>query len=57
MTLRSNAKNIGNLDGIRFTFTATCPEQYAGIALNEAQRVRFTDIKVKLKGGIGVDLN
>lgn len=57
VTLRSNAKNIGNLDGIRFTFTATCPEQYAGIALNEAQRVRFTDIKVKLKGGIGVDLN
>lgn len=57
VTLRSDAQNIGNLDGIKFTFTATCPDQYVGVALNKDQEVRFTNIKVKLIGGVGVDLN
>ena len=57
VTLTSSAKNIGNLDGVRFTFRATCPADMAGKALNENQALRFTNIKFKILGGVGVDLN
>lgn len=57
VTLRSESKNIGNLDGIQFVFTATSSDRYVGTALNQEQEVRFTNIKVKLLGGIGIDLN
>lgn len=53
----SNARNIGNLDGIRFRFHATCGNSTVGVALNEKQSLRFTEIKLKLKGGVGIDLN
>lgn len=57
VTLRSESKNIGNLDGIQFVFTATSSDRYVGTALNQEQEMRFTNIKVKLLGGIGIDLN
>ncbi|MCM1348352.1 MAG: hypothetical protein NC338_02990 [Firmicutes bacterium] len=57
VNLRSNAANIGNLDGVRFTFKATCPPGFTGTPLNENQSVKFTNIRLKLIGGVGVDLN
>lgn len=57
VTITSTAKNIGNLDGVRFSFRASCPADMAGKALNENQALRFTNIKLKIIGGVGVDLN
>lgn len=57
VTLSSTADNIGNLDGVRFTFRATCPAELTGVALNEAQALRFTNIRLRILGGVGVDLN
>jgi len=57
VTLQSSADNIGNLDGVRFTFRASCPEAMTGKHLNQNQALRFTNIKLKIIGGVGVDLN
>lgn len=55
--LSSTARNLGELDGVRLTFKATCPESMSGIPLNEEQALRFTAIKIKILGGVNVDLN
>lgn len=57
VTLTSNAANIGNLDGVRFVFRARSGSQAVGVPLNKNQSLRFTDIRLKLKGGVSVDLN
>lgn len=57
INLTSTGKNIGNLDGVLFSFTASCPEKYVGVALNKDQEVRFTNIRVRLIDGVTVDLN
>lgn len=57
VVLRSTGANLGNLDGVRLIFDATSDAAYAGINLNSAQNLRFTDIKVKLVGGAIIDLN
>ena len=57
VTFTSDAKNIGNLDGVRFFFKATCGENAVGVPLNVNQSLKFTDIRLKLVGGVGVDLN
>lgn len=55
--LSSTAANLGQLDGVRLTFKATCPDSMSGIPLNEAQALRFTDIRIKILGGVNVNLN
>lgn len=55
--LRSTAGNIKDLDGIRIVFDATADGTCAGTPLNEAQALRFTDIRISITGGITVDLN
>lgn len=57
VTLRSESDNLGRLDGLQFRFTGKCPQKYVGHPLNEAQQVIFTNIKLNIKGGIGIDLN
>ncbi|MGM9817158.1 MAG: hypothetical protein ACI304_08925 [Lepagella sp.] len=57
ITLRSNAENIGRLDGLHLEFKVTSSPEHVGEALNEAQALRFTDIRLKLKGGVTVDAN
>lgn len=57
VTLKSDAANIGNLDGVWFSFRATCPYGMVSTPLNVNQALRFTNIRVKLVGGVGVDLN
>ncbi len=55
--LRSTAGNIKNLDGVRISFDATTDAACAGTPLNEAQAMRFTDIRISITGGITIDLN
>lgn len=55
--LKSEAKNMGNLDGIRLIFDGTTAAQYVGENLNKGQSLRFEDIKVTIVGGITIDLN
>lgn len=57
VTLRSNADNIGRLDGLHLEFKVTSSPKHVGEALNEAQALRFTEIRLKLKGGITIDAN
>lgn len=55
--LTSKASNLGNLDGVRLSFKATCPGSMSGVPLNKSQALRFTDIRIKLIGGVNIDLN
>lgn len=55
--LRSTAGNLKDLDGIRIVFDATADETCAGTPLNEAQALRFTEIRITITGGVTVDLN
>lgn len=55
--LRSTAGNIKNLNGVRVSFDATTDAACVGIPLNEAQAMRFTDIRISITGGITIDLN
>ena len=49
--------SIKGLDGIKLIITATASESTAGTALNANQTLKFDDIKLRLKGGITMDLN
>lgn len=57
ITLESTAKNIGALDGVRIKFRGNTAPEYAGINLNERQSLKFTNIAVKILGGVVIDLN
>lgn len=49
--------NVKGLDGIEMTVTAKAGENTAETALNENQTLKLDDIKLRLKGGITMDLN
>ncbi len=55
--LVSTAENIGDLDGVQFEFDATSTPGLVGTPLNINQYLQFTDIRLKLYGGIDIDLN
>lgn len=55
--LKSTGPNISNLDGIRIRFEASSDASCAGQNLNEAQALRFTDIRISITGGVTIDLN
>lgn len=57
ITLKSTGKNIKDLDGIKIVFDAKSTPEVAGINLNAGQALRFNNIKIKVIGGITVDLN
>jgi len=55
--LKSTGPNLKNLDGIRIRFEASSDAACAGQALNEAQALRFTEIRISISGGVTIDLN
>lgn len=55
--LKSTGTNIKNLYGVRIRFEATADAACAGQPLNEAQSLRFTDIRISISGGVTIDLN
>lgn len=57
VSIKSTGGNIGNLDGVRFVFDATSDAATAGINLNSAQALTFTDVLVSVIGGATIDLN
>lgn len=57
ITLASTGENIKELDGIQLIFDAKSNAEVAGVNLNENQALRFEQIKVKIIGGVTVDLN
>lgn len=57
VTLKSTAANMGELDGIEFDFDATSSSDFIGVPLNIKQALRFTEIKLQLRGGVDIDLN
>lgn len=54
--LKSTAQNMGHIYGIRYAFDARSGEMVS-VTLNEKQAIRFTDIKVRLIGGVQINLN
>ncbi|MDE6098249.1 MAG: hypothetical protein K2G24_05115, partial [Muribaculaceae bacterium] len=57
ITLRSDASNLGNLDGVRIMFDGTTDASLIGVNLNRAQSLEFENIIIKIAGGLTVDLN
>ena len=57
VTLKSTAANIKELDGVRLVFDAVTADGYTGVNLNEGMSLKFDNIKVKIVGGVIVDLN
>lgn len=57
ITIRSTGSNIGDLDGVELLFDATSDTRFVGTPLNAAQALKFTNIVLKLIGGIDIDLN
>lgn len=49
--------NVKGLDGIEMTVTARAGENTAETALNENQTLKLDEIKLRLKGGVTMDLN
>lgn len=54
--LKSTAQDMGRIYGIRYVFDARSGDM-VGVTLNSEQSVRFTDITIRLKGGVQVNLN
>lgn len=55
--LTSTADNIGALDGVQFEFDATATPGLVGTPLNDNQYLQFTNVRLKLYGGVDIDLN
>ncbi|MDE5642747.1 MAG: hypothetical protein K2I56_04580 [Muribaculaceae bacterium] len=57
IVLSSTAENLGRLDGIRMEFEGTTDAAHVGKNLNKAQSLEFNNIRIKIIGGVTVDLN
>lgn len=57
ISLRSEAANLGELDGVRLVFDGTTDAAHVGDNLNKAQSVEIDNILVKIVGGVTIDLN
>lgn len=53
--LKSTGENIANLDGIEIVFDAESGDA-GGVSLNSSQSLRFDNVKIRIRGGITVDL-
>lgn len=56
-TLTTDDGKIAGLDGIEISVVATVDNSVSDVTLNENQTMQFTEIKLKLIGGITMDLN
>ena len=55
-TVTTTDGSMKGLDGLKLTVTATGSEETSGVCLNETQYIKITDLKLKLKGGITMEL-
>ena len=55
-TVTTTDGSMKGLDGLKLTVTATGSEETSGVCLNENQYIKITDLKLKLKGGITMEL-
>lgn len=56
-TLTTDDGKIAGLDGIEISVVASVDNNVGDVTLNENQTMQFTEIKLKLIGGITMDLN
>lgn len=56
-TLTTDDGKIAGLDGIEISVVASVDNSVSDVTLNENQTMQFTEIKLKLIGGITMDLN
>lgn len=57
-TLESNdGSRIKGLDGMEIRIMGTADEAYSNVQLNENQSLKLEDVKIKVTGGITMDLN
>lgn len=57
VVLSSTAQNLANLYGIEFEFDGTTDPSCVGVPLNSAQSLKFEEIRLRLIGGVDIDLN
>ena len=57
ITLQASNSAFKTLDGIKYRVSAVTDAKYNGINLNENQKLVLDNIKVKVIGGVTVDLN
>lgn len=55
-TVSTTDGSIKGLDGLKLTVTATGSEETSGVCLNENQYIKIDNLKMKLKGGITMEL-
>lgn len=56
-TLTTDDGKIAGLDGIEISVVASVDNKVSDVTLNENQTMQFTEIKLRLVGGITMDLN
>ena len=56
-TVSTTNGSIKGLDGLKLTVTAKGSEETKNVSLNENQYIQIQDLKLKLTGGITMDLN
>lgn len=57
IVLSSTAANLARLHGVEFEFDGTTAPSCVGVPLNEAQSLKFEEIRLRLIGGVDIDLN
>lgn len=57
IVLKSTAENLGRLDGVRVAFDGTTDAAHVGDNLNQNQSIEFNNVRIKILGGVTVDLN
>lgn len=56
-SISSDNGNVKGLDGIEMTITAKAGKNTAETALNEKQTLKLDEIRLRVKGGVTMDLN
>lgn len=57
MTLISDGESFNRLDGIILKVNGVSTDESVGVVMNSQQTLKFTDVKLTIKGGITIDLN
>ena len=57
VVITSPSGEISNFDGINLVITGKCPQAVEGTPLNERQTLKLSNIKLRIKNGVTMDLN
>lgn len=57
VVITSPSGEISNFDGIKLVITGKCPQAVEGTPLNERQTLKLSNIKLRIKNGVTMDLN